>query len=457
MSKRGKAARRAATLRALPLSRTPTEIAAIEAIASNPDMIALAAAVPLPKPGPGRKSAYPLSVFLVYQELACHAGSHRAGARMMAEPAYWRVIRRTFRDCHNVDLPKQAPTRDQCDYGRATLAAHHAALYREFRNVSVAQALEHGCFDPNAPRTVEKLNRATFVAMDGTVVKAPIREKTARRWADEGHPYHAKSIVEAGDDHGRRVFGTKYIFATTRPDTQVNNRIIVDLRYDEGKKGYGGEAGISIAALLELARRAPGLQGVCYDGAFRGVHADQAMKAGLVVLSPVHDGLKPLAVKRFPCRCGVKHHVWAKDGALHEQILLDTGKPTLVPLSRHRLYARRTGTGPTRWYQEFAALCGTLHRDRIDSTADDDPKVFNRAENIRQHPPGTDTYTDCYGWREDAESVNSVLDETLYRSRMPAYKLERQHLFMLGHALARNSIARALLRRSAMPPGELAA
>jgi len=53
--------------------------------------------------------------------------------------------------------------------------------------------------------------------------------------------------------------------------------------------------------------------------------------------------------------------------------------------------------------------------------------------------------------------VNSVLDETLYRSRMPAYLLQRQHLFMLGHVLARNSIARALPRRSAPPPGELAA
>ena len=76
---------------------------------------------------------------------------------------------------------------------------------------------------------------------------------------------------------------------------------------------------------------------------------------------------------------------------------------------------------------------------------------------VRPDPPGTDTYTDCYGWREDAESVNSRLDDMLYRSRMPAYLLDRQHLFMLGHVLARNSIARALPRRSAAPPGELAA
>ena len=457
MSKRGKADRRAAALRAFPVSRTLTEVAAIEAIASNPDLIALATSVPGPKPGPGRKCAYPLEVFLVYQVLAGHAGSHRAAARMIAEPAYWRLIRLTFRDVHNIDLPKRAPTRDQCDYGRAKLAEHHGALYEMFRDLAAAQALEHGCFDPNTPRTVEKLNRAGFVVMDGTVVKAPIREKTAQRWADEGHPFHASVIREAGEGRGTLVFGSKYIFATTRPDTQVNNRVIVDIRSDESKKGYGGEAGISLSALIELTGRAPGVQGVCYDGAFRGKHADQAMKAGLVVLSPVHDGSKPVPVSVIDCTCGDKHHLWASEGVLHERTVLDTGEKSLEPLTRRRLYARRSGTGRTRWYQEFATLCGTLQLDRVDNTTADTARGFNRAENLRQHPPGTDTYTDCYGWREDAESVNSVLDETLYRSRMPAYLLDRQHLFMLGHVLARNSIARALLRRSAAPPGKLAA
>lgn len=457
MSKRGKAERRAAKLRALPLSRTLTEIAAIQAVASNPDVITLAAAVPPPRPGPGRKSAYPVPVFMLYQALAGHAGSHRAAAGMMADPRYWRIIRRIFRDDHNIDLPKRAPTRDQCEYGRAKLAAHHEALYVKFRDLAVAQALEHGCFDPTSPRTVEKLNRAGFVVMDGTVVKAPIRENTAKQRAEEGNPYHGSVMVEAGEDHGTRVFGVKYILAGVRPDTQVNNRIIVDLRYDEGKKSYGGEAGLSIAALIELTGRAPGVQGVCYDGAFRGKHADEAMKAGLVVLSPVHDGLKPVPVKVIDCTCGDKHEICASKGVLHERTVLDTGERSLVPLSRLRLSARRSGTGPTRWYQEFATLCGTLHRDRIDNTTDDIARGFNRAENVRQHPPGSDTYADCYGWREDAESVNSVLDESLYRSRMPAYLLDRQHMFMLGHVLARNSIARALLRRSAAPPGQLAA
>ncbi len=98
------------------------------------------------------------------------------------------------------------------------------------------------------------------------------------------------------------------------------------------------------------------------------------------------DGLNPMAVSDIDCTCGDKHHLWAKDGAPHERIVLDDGTTTYEPLQRHR------------------------------------------AEHLRQHPPGTDTHTDCYGCREDAESVNSVLDESLYRSRMPAYTLERQHL-----------------------------
>lgn len=120
-------------------------------------------------------------------------------------------------------------------------------------------------------------------------------------------------------------------------------------------------------------------------------------------------------------------------------------------------HAGRTPGRPagTRSSRPYAERCTSIAW--VDNTTDDTARNFNRAEHLRQHPPGTDTYTDCYGWREDAESVNSVLDETLYRSRMPAYLLQRQHLFMLGHVLARNSIARALPRRSAAPPGKLAA
>ncbi|HET9874948.1 MAG TPA: hypothetical protein VFQ37_04185 [Mycobacterium sp.] len=44
-----------------------------------------------------------------------------------------------------------------------------------------------------------------------------------------------------------------------------------------------------------------------------------------------------------------------------------------------------------RWYLEFAALsCGTVHRERIDTTADDRKRGHNRAEHLRQHVKADD-------------------------------------------------------------------
>lgn len=57
-------------------------------------------------------------------------------------------------------------------------------------------------------------------------------------------------------------------------------------------------------------------------------------------------------------------------------------------------------------------------------------------------------YDRCYGWREDAESLNNTLDRTLYggRKTAPAHSPTRQHAVMIGFALRRNAIAHYLHR-----------
>ena len=44
---------------------------------------------------------------------------------------------------------------------------------------------------------------------------------------------------------------------------------------------------------------------------------------------------------------------------------------------------------------------------------DDRSRGYNRAEHLRQHvktDDGDSVYDRCYGWREDAESLNNSLD-----------------------------------------------
>lgn len=56
-------------------------------------------------------------------------------------------------------------------------------------------------------------------------------------------------------------------------------------------------------------------------------------------------------------------------------------------------------------------------------------------------------YDRCYGWREDAESLNNTLDRTRYGGRMIAYTAVRQLTVMLNPHWSANAMAAYLHRR----------
>lgn len=85
--------------------------------------------------------------------------------------------------------------------------------------------------------------------------------------------------------------------------------------------------------------------------------------------------------------------------------------------------------------------CGHSYRVRLTSSPTDAKNGFNRAEHLRMHPPGSPVYVDTYGWRNDAESSHSQLDDWLYRGRMVALTTERQALVMLSFVVTHNAVA----------------
>ena len=107
---------------------------------------------------------------------------------------------------------------------------------------------------------------------------------------------------------------------------------------------------------------------------------------------------------------------------------------------------RRSSTDSYRWYHLLTLPCqGHVphqHRVRLDQTEDDTQRGFNRAEHLRQIPPGTATFSRLYGYRPDAESLNALLDATWRNSRIIAYGAARQTLAVLGFAHTQNAIAR---------------
>jgi len=84
-----------------------------------------------------------------------------------------------------------------------------------------------------------------------------------------------------------------------------------------------------------------------------------------------------------------------------------------------------------------------------------DKRGFNRTENVRPIPPADPDFARLYARRNDAESINRHLDDTLWLGRAHSIGHTRQHLNLLGYALAVNSVALHEHRRRR--PDQLAA
>ena len=78
---------------------------------------------------------------------------------------------------------------------------------------------------------------------------------------------------------------------------------------------------------------------------------------------------------------------------------------------------------------------------RLHGTDEDTKRRFNRTENIRQIPQTDPDFKTLYRRRNDAESINRALDDTLWLRRAHSVGHERQHLNLLTHALVVNSLA----------------
>ena len=293
--------------------------------------------------------------------------------------------------------------------------------------------------------------RNCVVSADATVPAMPMTLAVLKRRKAAGETLDFKLHHEAG---GHPVFGSKFCLGSVRLVDEdgkpiENSRLILSIAH-VAKVDPGGEAAVAVERLLALKERAPGMLGVRYDGAFRGKHLDELMKAGLAVIAPVHGGIKRTALERVTCAassqnggaCGAVHELVTESGdvGVVDVVLDPEPKAVFQPLERIKISARADKYSH-RWYVEVILPCGHPYRIRLTNSAKDRRRRYNRAEHIRMHPPGTDEYRETYAWRNDTESSHSELDNVLYRGRMPAHTVPRQALIMLGFAVAHNAKA----------------
>ncbi|MCB1004100.1 MAG: hypothetical protein KDB35_07935, partial [Acidimicrobiales bacterium] len=87
---------------------------------------------------------------------------------------------------------------------------------------------------------------------------------------------------------------------------------------------------------------------------------------------------------------------------------------------------------------------------------EDRARKLNRPENVRPIPPTDPHFNVLFRQRNDAESINRALDDTLHLRRAHSVGHRRQWLNLLGFALMTNSLTLAEHGRAG-PPLEQAA
>jgi len=136
--------------------------------------------------------------------------------------------------------------------------------------------------------------------------------------------------------------------------------------------------------------------------------------------------------------------LYALGGAIGIANMTHSGDMHFVELRRVRTHRIQDKTGHYRWYNDYAlppSIGGGRVTVRLHGTEEDALRRFNRTENVRPIPPMDSDFTRLYSRRNDAESINRSLDDSMWLGRAHSVGHARQHLNLLGFALAVNSLA----------------
>ncbi len=269
-----------------------------------------------------------------------------------------------------------------------------------------------------------------------------------------------------GGDEGRNVvFGNKFAHLGIRGEDE-NVRFMLDLV----KILDGDEAAETVRMALRL-RAYPlvgdRLQAVVADMAWRGVHHRLMLQAGVLSVSGVHAAVKAKdSQPRVPKR-SVVQGMWRPAGSVTAEprdVLLRDGHPHLrevdVDGEIHERRLDRVQTkrkGPSRrdgaytWYSVYAVpddLGGGRIWLRHLADEDDQDNGMNREENLRVISPLDPDFAAIHGRRQDSESLNDLIEQTLWKKRAHSYGIHRQFWDLLGLGMAMAVTAPEAYRRA---------
>ncbi|HSH62056.1 MAG TPA: hypothetical protein VK988_20900 [Acidimicrobiales bacterium] len=448
----------------------------VEAVVRNPALYSLAEAVPDQKAGGGRPRDYPPVLLLIFEALISVYGSARQVEAELSHPVVWDQVRRAVAQESGCDLPVRPMRRHHYLYGRNRYLADPAVLaelQEVHRRTAGAQALRLGLLDPTGPGSWTHPHESRVVYGDGKVVtplyKARPGEIRLDRSTGEIHPLRHEPDADLHfEGTGETAWGTKFVlFAARGPEERA--RVILDWAFVEDK---GGEAQVAMAAIERLSPHVSGAQALVYDTALRGTHHQRLLRdLGIV---PVNRVTAAKAGARKPRRAEGRRveksvyvenktvtladrtersvQLFARGGAIGLGEIDDTGEVQFVELPRTRTHRIRDKSGLYRWYNNYALPAAYGHATvtvRLHGNDDDAKRRFNRTENVRAIAPPDPDFKRLFRIRNDAESINRGLDDSMYLRRAHSLGHRRQLVNFLGYALMVNGLALQEHRRRA--------
>ena len=149
---------------------------------------------------------------------------------------------------------------------------------------------------------------------------------------------------------------------------------------------------------------------------------------------------------RLPDGSPLTVRLFSEAGAIGVMRPTEAGELQFTPLVRKRTHRMKADSGLYRWYNDYRLpehLGGGQITVRLHQNEDDRKRKFNRTENVRPIPPSDPDFPRLYGRRNDSESLNRALEDTLFLGRAHSLGWRRQQVEMLGWALMVNAITMA--------------
>jgi hypothetical protein len=447
----------------------------LQAVLDDEAMWLLASLVPrLDTNEPGRRRIHHESALILFMVATQIFRGHRAAARELANPDHWRryqeALRRRFPSQPEIWATASTPIRR---HNYAWFKARHITGRKAFvrqaraiaRTVAITNAAAIDLCAPQVAGTLTHPSAACVVGADGKVIRPRFKGRRLDKETGEiiGRKDPDATYFRVGG--GERVFGNKFLVASTRGDVP-NQRIILDVARSPGERGEAAHAMDMFDELLPLM---PHAEVVVYDGALRGTHLNHLMtRHGIIALARLHNSGGEQVLERHYGRAEIRRpngttyevDLHLRDGAPCIKDLDEEGNVHLIPLDRLKLTRTQRTDGTWRWYMELGvpeSYGGGTIRLRCDQMAEDEATGFNRPEHLRLIPDSDPDWQPIMGRRSDSESGNRVIDDSFWRERAHSVGAPAQLFDLIGHQIQRNARAVEIHRRRQADAARLAA